>query len=193
MNLELVCSHPKENDFCRCVEWALRYKELGYQYIGARSAYSSNLAMVNNALQDEPILMINGHAVMSALAIIDCIEEFYPSPTLVGRDPYQRAFSRRLCLYLSQYLSGSLTSLLRDEKELGLVRALLHLEPLVCQQSVFAMGTAFSMVDIFVIVAYQRLLRLEGAPIAFYHDYLHILRKVRRVCLTEPFLKLHDH
>ncbi len=83
------------------VRIALAWKGIAYEYVpvnlvaGGGEQWSEAYRRVN-PLRAVPTLELDGRRVSESLAIIELLEELYPEPALLPREPFARAAARRL-------------------------------------------------------------------------------------------------
>ncbi|MFP4097660.1 MAG: glutathione S-transferase family protein [Alphaproteobacteria bacterium] len=113
------------NPFSRKVRMALIEKALGFELRVEKTWERRTEFLAMNPAGDLPVLIEkDGTTLSNSSVICEYLEEVYPEVNLVGRDPVQRAETRRLVSWFDQKFNREVTENLVDEK---LMKAVLNL------------------------------------------------------------------
>ncbi|MFM2478599.1 glutathione S-transferase family protein [Celerinatantimonas sp. MCCC 1A17872] len=197
--MEFILYSSTDSDRSRCVEWALNYKNIDYQRIeiGPDERMSTYLRV--NPFAYLPTLSVDGLYIKEPLAILECLEELFPSKPLFGQNVFDRACIRQICEYvvttIQAPLQRSAIKMLRQEiseeqlteyRRDWVYEGLVKLKSQLCNQSQFMVSHYFSLADIFLAVTYQqgRLFGVNALP--FYERHLQWLYQTPDICASEP-------
>ncbi|MGF1889680.1 glutathione S-transferase N-terminal domain-containing protein [Photobacterium profundum] len=181
------------------VEWALNYKSLPYKRMEVPSNELSTTYLKINPFGYVPTISIDGILISESMAIIECLEELYPKRALFGQTWAERAAIREVCEYVNSsihapqnrtVLKAFRPELTENEKRefrgSWIVQCLTKLSPKLWNTSNFAIGSSFSVADIFVASIYKKSCQHGAVRLEDYDKYLNWLSGQEQVSSSEP-------
>lgn len=197
--MELILYSAAGSNSSERVEWALNYKAIPYTRVEVSASELASSYLTINPFGYVPALSIKGQIITESMAIIECLEELFPEPGLLGDRAIFRARVREICEYVNGSIhtpqNRSVLKALRPELEDAdkrnlradwITQCLSKLAVKLCTESHFAVGERFSLADIFVATIYKKARQHGAAPITFYEHHLAHLRKEVLIAQTEP-------
>lgn len=178
MSIQLIYSEG--SNCAQRVAWALRYKEIEHQVLESETLSESEFLAIN-PYRKVPCLVVHGQPLAESMAIIEYLEEAFPGRALLPTGIFERAKAREVAELINGTIHAVQNSkvpkfFLPELDEAGVVeqrrrwlaKTLRPLEPLLFQQSAFAVGKAFSLADLFIVPIFARALvvgiRAEDFP-----------------------------
>lgn len=97
-NLKLLGT--KVSPFVCRVIWALKLKDLEYEFIEEDVSNKSSLLLEMNPIDKTiPVLIHDGKPICESLIILQYIDETWPQNPILPNDPFQRASARCLAKF----------------------------------------------------------------------------------------------
>ncbi|CAN4116000.1 unnamed protein product [Withania somnifera] len=138
---------------CR-VEWALNIKGVEYQFVKEDVRNKSPLLLESNPVHKKiPILIHNGKPICESMIIVEYIDEVFEGPSILPKDPYNRAVARfwvkffdDTCIaVLAKVLFGKGEEVEKSKEEFGELLKILDNE---LKDKLFFVGDNFGFADI---------------------------------------------
>jgi len=159
------------------VRWSLDYKRVSYALVDLDQPHDAAHFASISPFGRIPVIEIEGIALTESMAIVELLEELHPSPPLNASDPTTRARVREVYETVNSSIhpvqNGGVVRHFRPElsgPEVRQVRAdwiasnLLKVESWLWLNTGFAIGSSFSLPDIFVAAIFQKGLSLGINP-----------------------------
>ncbi|XP_059305492.1 probable glutathione S-transferase [Lycium ferocissimum] len=108
--------------FTHRVEWALKIKGVKYEYIEEDRDNKSSLLLQSNPVHKKtPVLIHNGKPIAESMIIVEYIDETFEGPSILPKDPYDRALARFWVKFLDDQVAAMVNAFLRkgEEQEKG--------------------------------------------------------------------------
>ncbi|KAK4359210.1 hypothetical protein RND71_021439 [Anisodus tanguticus] len=108
--------------FTHRVEWALKIKGVKYEYIEEDRYNKSSLLLESNPVHKKtPVLIHNGKSIAESMVIVEYIDETFEGPSILPKDPYDRALARFWAKFLDDKGEAMVNTFLRrgEEQEKG--------------------------------------------------------------------------
>lgn len=156
-----------------------------------------------NPTGEVPTLLHNGKILSQSFAIIEYLDEVFPEPYLMPRNPFDKAKVRQICenincgihpltnLKVMQFLNKEMNCADNEKWQHHWInKGLLGLEKILMSTAGhFAFGDAVTCADLFIV---PQLFSAERFGVKL--DSYPTLQRVNRRCLeVEPFIKAHPY
>ncbi|KAM3341045.1 putative glutathione S-transferase [Capsicum galapagoense] len=138
--------------FTHRVEWALKIKGVEYEYIEEDRNNKSSLLLESNPIHKKvPVLIHNGKPICESMVILEYIDETFEGPSILPKDPYDRALARFCAKFLDEKVPAVVSTFLRvgEEREKGKedVCEMLKVVDNELKDKKFFVGDKFGFVD----------------------------------------------
>ena len=111
--------HLPFSPFCRKIRLALAEKKLEFQLQLENVWQLREEYLALNPVGQVPILIDQTAVIIDSTVIVEYLEEVYPSPSLLGREPLERAEARRLACWFDLVFFEEVTENIAYEKLLN--------------------------------------------------------------------------
>lgn len=148
------------------VRWGLALKEVPHETVWVdllKREQAESAFAAKNPMRQVPVLVVDGKPLAESIAILEWLEERYPAPPLLPRDPWLRARTRQLALLVAagihplqnlsvlQYQSDDETKR-ADYARHWIGRGLGNLERLVAETAGrYSVGDTLTMADVCLV------------------------------------------
>ncbi|KAK4342825.1 hypothetical protein RND71_038641 [Anisodus tanguticus] len=140
--------------FSRRVEWALKTKGVDYEYIEEDLQNKSPLLLESNPIHKKiPVLIHNEKPICESMVIVEYIDETFEGPSILPKDPYDRAIARFWANFLDDKCLQVLAKVLfskgeeveKSKEEFGELLKILDNE---LKDKLFFVGDKFGFADV---------------------------------------------
>lgn len=189
--------YAKGSNSSNRIKWVLDYKKIKYELVYLDGLIEDDYRKINPFCR-VPSLEFNEKPLSESVAMVELIEEVYPEPKLLNGDPFSKAKVREVCEIINATIHPVqnskvplffLPNLTKEEvtnfRIKWLEKNLILLEPLLFNDSLFAVGKEFSLADIFLICIY-----CKGLELGLVNNKLEKLNKHIEYCLNIKEIKL---
>ena len=197
--MKVLLYSAKGSNSSERVEWVLNFKRIPYDRIEVNSNELTTTYLDINPFGYVPSLSVGGSVFSESMAIIEYIEERFPNPNLFGKNLVEKTHIRSVCEYVNSSIhSPQNRTVLRfmrpelDERSKRELRGewimccLKKLSTSICRESEFAIGSDFSVADIFVASIYKKALQHGCVRNDFYDKHLKYILEKESVKTSEP-------
>lgn len=181
------------------VEWCLNYKAIPFERIDVDEGNTEFKKLSKNTFGYVPVLSVDGVVIIESMAIIEYLEEQFSQKPLIGNSSIERAQVRMICELVNSTIHSpqnrNVLGFYRPEiteedksrvRREWIVNGLDKLKSTVRMNSKFAVGTHFTIADIFIASIYKKAIAHGAVEIEFYEDHLDYLRSIEAIRLSEP-------
>lgn len=202
MDAKLELITDKGSNSSERVEWVLNYKKIPFKWTKYPDNPSEDYRQINPLLR-VPSLIHDGKPLSESMAMIEFLEETYPTPSVLPKALWDRAKIREICEIVNTtihpiqnskvagfFIPGISKSDIRLFRARWIAQNLKHLEPLLFQKSLFAYGETFSAADVYVAPIFRKGLELGMNPSEFPKFIKHMshclsVDEIKRACPFE--------
>lgn len=182
MNIVLYYS-PSSNCSLR-VKWVFDYKGIDYKLVDVSGVDADHAFFSLSPYGYVPIVTVDDEVLSESMAIAEFAEETFGEPSLFPGNSLNRSHIREVCEFVNSTIHPAQNSSilrflnpeLRDGKRVELRinwinHCLARLKPRLWKGSQFAVGTSFSLADIFLFEICVKLVSLGGELSDDYAEY----------------------
>ncbi|WP_432451903.1 MULTISPECIES: glutathione S-transferase family protein [unclassified Agarivorans] len=197
--MEILLYSAKGSNSSQRVEWILNFKAIPHQKIELSANELATSYRAINPFGYVPSLAVDGFVFSESMAIAEYLEEKFQNGPLLSQNINQKTNIRRVCEYVNSSIHSpqnrTVLKFFRPEldepskrKLRGdwIIHCLERLSATLCNESGYAIGTHFSLADIFVASIYKKALQHACIESEFYNQHLLFIRKNQRVATSEP-------
>lgn len=162
---------------CERVRWALDYKRVPYELVDLDQSYDEAHFLGISPFGRVPVMELDGTPLTESMAMVELLEEISPSPPLNYADSLARSRVREVCEAVNSSIhpvqNSSVIEHFRPDwskDQMRIVRAswigsnLERLQARLWLHSGFAVGSAFTLADIFVAAIFRKGVELGIEP-----------------------------
>ncbi len=186
------------------VKWVLDYKQIEYKLIDADLHYGTEDYLKINPFGRVPSMVVDGVLINESMVMVEYLEENYSNHPLFSDDSLEKAKIRQVCEIVNSTIhpiqNSNVVKFFKpdlDKKSISEIRAkwigknLNILANYLWTQSQFAVGSGFTMADIFVSVIYNKGVQLGMQRTGFFRfekhlNYLMDIAPIRDSCPIRP-------
>lgn len=197
--MEILLYRATGSNSSERVEWVLNFKGVPYNSIEVSSAELSTTYLTINPFGYVPALSVDGLIFSESMAIAEYLEVQFSDRPLLGNNLNERTRIRSVCEYVNATIHSpqNRTVLKFFYPELDevskrtlrgewIITCLEKLVATICHDSGYAIGTDFSLADIFIVSIYKKALQHGCVEHDFYNNYLAFIRGNKDVRVSEP-------
>lgn len=166
------------------VKWVFDYKGIDYKLVDVSAVDSDHVFFSLSPYGYVPIVTVDDEVLSESMAIAEFAEDSFGEPTLFPGNSLNRARIREVCEFVNstihpaqnssilRFLNPGLSDAERVELRINWINHCLdRLKPRLWRVSQFAVGTNFSLADIFLFEICVKLVSLGGELSSDYAQY----------------------
>lgn len=171
------------------IEWILNCKRVPYRKIDITTLDDPQAFGQISPYGYIPVLRVEGNIVCESMAIAELLEEMFPELPLLPDDLLQRCRVREVCEYINSsvhplqnrsavnyFLPGLDDPAVSKLRSQWILRCLGRLSKRLWNESHFAVGSEFSLADIFLYIICHKALQLGADLTPKFTTYMQTLR-----------------
>lgn len=197
--MEILLYRATGSNSSERVEWVLNFKGVSYNSIEVSSEELSTTYLAINPFGYVPALSVDGLIFSESMAIAEYLEAQFSDRPLLGNNLNERTHIRSICEYVNATIHSPQNRTVlkffypelddvnkRKLRGQWIMTCLEKLVATICPDSGYAIGTDFSLADIFIASIYKKALQHGCIEHDFYNNYLAFIRNNKSVSVSEP-------
>ncbi len=178
------------------VEWVLNFKKIKFERTEFSDEMGTEYLKINPMLR-VPSIIVAGKPLSESLAMIEFLEEYFPTPSIYPSDAFKKSKVREIC-EICEIINATIHPVQNSKiarffipeiskeniiefRRRWIFENLVKLRPLLFHSSQFAYGTTFTLADILIIPIYRK-----GLSLGLLESDLPDFQNHMSFCLSHP-------